>query len=313
VPFPLGASSRTRRTVAAISGTFRRVTVAVLVKVYDGLVLATDSATTLPLLNGASQVYNNANKIFHLHRGLPIGAATFGLGAIQDASIATIAKDLRRRLMGKDPSYPEWELDPTSYSMSQVVDRAIELFYDELYTTAYGASAGAGPGEAAPSAPLGLLVAGYSAQQKQPEAWLLLITGPGVRPVSSLVAATDLMGWKSFAQPQATERLFNAVDPFLLATLKAQLPPAEWSTVQALQQQHVVNPSVASMPFADAIALARFMVDVTIGYSRFALGADEVGGQVEVAGISRHEGFKWIARKHYYSGDINPEEPRHAY
>lgn len=40
------------------------------------------------------------------------------------------------------------------------------------------------------------------------------------------------------------------------------------------------------------------MVDVTVGYSRYLLGPDLVGGPVEIAGISRHEGFKWVARKH---------------
>ena len=40
------------------------MTVGAAVKVYDGIVLASDSATTLSLANGSHQVYNNANKIF---------------------------------------------------------------------------------------------------------------------------------------------------------------------------------------------------------------------------------------------------------
>src|SRR4051794_25730890 len=56
-----------------------RMTVAVVVKVFDGIVVAADSATTLPLANGSAQVYNNANKIFHLHRRLPLAAMTWGL------------------------------------------------------------------------------------------------------------------------------------------------------------------------------------------------------------------------------------------
>lgn len=63
------------------------------------------------------------------------------------------------------------------------------------------------------------------------------------------------------------------------------------------------------MPFADAIQLAKFLVDVTIGYTRYLLGPDTVGGQVELAGISRHEGFKWVMRKHYYSRELNPGSP----
>lgn len=52
------------------------MTVAIVVKIWDGIVLAADSATTLRLVDGSSQVYNSANKIFHLHRELPIAAMT---------------------------------------------------------------------------------------------------------------------------------------------------------------------------------------------------------------------------------------------
>ena len=85
------------------------MTVAVMVKVFDGIVLATDSATTAPLPGGSAQVYNNANKVFQLHRRLPIGAFTWGLGSIDSASIETLAKDLRARLMGR--SSTDWTLD----------------------------------------------------------------------------------------------------------------------------------------------------------------------------------------------------------
>ena len=66
---------------------------------------------------------------------------------------------------------------------------------------------------------------------------------------------------------------------------------------------------VPAMPFPDAIGLARFFVETTSGFAHYSLGPDVVGGPVEVAGISRHEGFKWISRKHYYRQDLNPEGP----
>jgi hypothetical protein len=68
---------------------------------------------------------------------------------------------------------------------------------------------------------------------------------------------------------------------------------------------------IPAMPFADAINFAKYVVDTTVGYTRYVLGPDTVGGQVEVAGISRHEGFKWISRKHYYSPALNPKDPDH--
>src|SRR4051812_32504943 len=106
-PVPAGSSREAARGPLSIRG----VTVAVAVKVYDGIVLAADSATTSQLADGSHQVYNNANKVFQLHRTKPVGAMTWGLGSIGSASIATLAKDIRQRFMGLDAQHTDWELD----------------------------------------------------------------------------------------------------------------------------------------------------------------------------------------------------------
>ncbi len=62
----------------------------------------------------------------------------------------------------------------------------------------------------------------------------------------------------------------------------------------------------APMPIQDAIDLATFLVDVTIKFSRFAPGPPTVGGPIEVAAITKHEGFKWVRRKFYYQAKYNP-------
>lgn len=283
------------------------MTVAVFVKVFDGLVLAADSATTLGLQGGGAQVYNGANKIFHLHRDLPVGCVTWGLGQIGDASISTLAKDLRGRLMGRDMLWEEWQLDPDTYTVEGIANRVVEMFFDDLYVTQYGGA------PAVPGATLGLLIAGYSAHARQPEVWKILLSDPAARPQLILEAGPDVSGWSSYAQPEATQRLFNGFDDELAMGLQAVLPPTEWPKALAVLQDRARQPAIPPMPFADAIGLARFMVDVTVGYSRYLLGPDTVGGKVEVAGINRHEGFKWIQRKHYYTPDMNPREPGHAH
>jgi hypothetical protein len=59
---------------------------------------------------------------------------TWGLGSIGDASISTLAKDLRRRLMGKDPDFLDWKLRD-DYTIEGVTGRLLEMIYDELYAT----------------------------------------------------------------------------------------------------------------------------------------------------------------------------------
>ena len=102
------------------------MTIAISLKINDGLVLAADSASTVMAMVPGQQmanvlnVYNNANKIFNLYKGLPIGAITWGGGAIGAASIATIVKDLRDRFSGKNPPNLSWVIQKTDYTIEQV-------------------------------------------------------------------------------------------------------------------------------------------------------------------------------------------------
>ncbi len=279
------------------------MTVAVVVKVFDGIVLAADSATTLsiPTPRGTvHQVYNSANKVFHLHRGLPIAAMTWGLGAIESASIATLTKDLRRRLMGNDPDHLSWSLNPESYTIEEVAQRYVEMFHGELYSASFSQNGGAPP-------ELGMLIAGYSSGEKQAEAWQVLIADPSTPPVPECLIGVPGYGFQAFAQPDATERLFQGIDSGLREAIKSSVGEPIWSNnIEPLLAQAGRLPLAAPMPIADAIEFAKFLVHTTAQYSHFLMGPDTVGGVIDVAAISRHEGFRWINRKHYYPQDLNP-------
>jgi hypothetical protein len=53
------------------------------------------------------------------------------------------------------------------------------------------------------------------------------------------------------------------------------------------------------MPLPDAVDVARFLMDTSLAFER--LRADRqlktIGGPVDLAIITRHEGFRWIQRK----------------
>jgi hypothetical protein len=83
-----------------------------------------------------------------------------------------------------------------------------------------------------------------------------------------------------------------------------QIPQVLDVLKQALSAQ-LVTPG---MPIQDAIDLAGFLADLTAQFSRFTPGPVTVGGPIELAAITKHEGFKWVRRKHYYRQDLNPEE-----
>ncbi|GEM_PF-6520955 len=78
------------------------MTIALSILVNDGLVLATDSASTILVTGdepsvpaGVSTVYNNASKVFRVIRETPIGGITWGSGSIGVASISTLMQDFR--------------------------------------------------------------------------------------------------------------------------------------------------------------------------------------------------------------------------
>jgi len=105
------------------------VTIAISVKIYDGVVLATDSASTVigTIQQGGiaavSNIYNNANKAFNLRKGFRIGAVTWGAGGLGNASISTLVKDLRGRFSGRDSEHKDWELDENTYTVELVANQ----------------------------------------------------------------------------------------------------------------------------------------------------------------------------------------------
>lgn len=286
-----------------------RETIALVVKVNDGYVLASDSATTFATLSPAGEVtvqniYNNANKIFNLYKGLPISVLTWGLGNIGPASISTLTKDLRARLSGETDD----ALEPGSYTMAEVAEQVKTFFYDEHYEPMTTAAKANGETVAA----LGLSVAGYGAGKDQPEIFELALSADGCTGPTEILAAEPGAAW--WGQFEAITRLLNGISaytPQALINLGVAKTEAKAVTLaQDLVNEVRVGIVGEAMPIQDAIDLAEFLVRVTIGFVRFCPGHPTVGGPIEIAAVTKHEGFRWVQRKHYYDAGLNPPTGR---
>lgn len=280
------------------------MTIAISLKVNDGVVLAADSASTLiqQTPNGPSvvQVYNNANKVFNLRKGLPIGMITWGAGSIGRASTSALVKDLRVRLTSPDEEHKEWHIDDAAYTIKDVALKVKRFIYDEHYLREFA--------EWPQKPALGFIVAGYSKGSALAEEYRIGIEGGEctepipVRPQNECGAT-----WSG--EPEAIHRLILGHSPGLALVLeqklgvpREQVPAAMQVITQSLQAAVVMD----AMPIQDAIDLAEFLVDVTERFSRYTPGAATVGGPIEIAAITKHEGFKWVKRKHYFSDAFNP-------
>jgi hypothetical protein len=248
-------------------------------------------------------VYNNANKVFNLRKGLPIGAITWGAGSIGQASISTIMKDLRQAFVGKSLSHPDWKLDKDNYTVEDVSKRLKEFVFDELYEVAFKGASQQRPD-------LGFIVAGYSANNASMAEEFQIDVKNGVFSGPSRLRGLQEIGISAGGDTEALNRLMAGIAGRLPQVLQDTLrvPAGQVRQVMSLLQQQLTVPLVSpAMPLQDAIDLGEFLVDLTIKFSRFRPGPPIVGGPIEIASISKHEGFRWIKRKYYFDRNINPE------
>ncbi len=71
---------------------------------------------------------------------------------------------------------------------------------------------------------------------------------------------------------------------------------------------HYVSPLldvVSVLPKEELAELAGALVNITSTKRKFAMEAETVGGPVDVAVISKGDGFIWIRRKHYFKPELN--------
>jgi hypothetical protein len=63
---------------------------------------------------------------------------------------------------------------------------------------------------------------------------------------------------------------------------------------------------VNHLPKEELADMAEALVNLTSFKRHVTHHAETVGGPIDVATISRGDGFIWIKRKHYFTPDLNP-------
>ena len=64
---------------------------------------------------------------------------------------------------------------------------------------------------------------------------------------------------------------------------------------------------VISLPKTELAAMAESLVNLTSMKRKVSLQAETVGGPVDVAVISKRDGFVWIKKKQYFQQELNPQ------
>lgn len=77
---------------------------------------------------------------------------------------------------------------------------------------------------------------------------------------------------------------------------------------QKTQDEHI-NPlleAVEFLPKNEMAEVAESLVSITSFRQKISLNQETVGGAIDVAVVSKTDGFVWIRRKHYFPADLNP-------
>ena len=226
------------------------------------MVLASDSA-----VEHRGQVYYSAEKTMQLIKGMPIGVLLAGDAAINNKAFIDVLKDFGAQHASRNG---HGVLDKANYTVEGVVRR----LQDYLRSMA--------PMQVATLRST-LIIGGYSAGRDTPEVWNLIFDSQEGVSVSQIWSPTEYgVCWEGSGE--CLHRLLS--DEFNTG------PDGE----NELSSPTVVTPG---MPIHDAIGLTRFLMEATIGYVRFRadLQPKTVGGPIDMAVITKHEGFRWVQRK----------------
>lgn len=264
------------------------MTICVSVKTRQGLVLGTDSMSTITAaVDGQIRVvktYSNARKLAQIG-DLPIGVFTYGAGNLGERSIYGLIVEFCRQV-------------ERSETVQGIAERLITFIQPE-YHRHYG--------DKSEDHILGLYIAGYSPDSVLPEEWSIEFP-KAAQPVLVQGAHQFGVNWRAIDLPFM--RLYKGYDIRILPMLLSKMRDkgASEETLQTIVQsfseifqENALSLQVAidAMPIQDAINFAVYVLQTTIGYTTFEFGTPSCGGDLQVAIISEDAGFRWVSEPIY--------------
>ena len=249
----------------------------------EGIVLAADSRVTLtgeaPGSNLLVQAhYDSATKLLKVKDHDNVGAVTYGLGALGGRQPRTAHSYL-----------PEFETElatETRLSVREFASRLGDFFRRQW-------SAANTPAEADAMV---FLVGGFDEGDAYGRVFEVSIPNSPV-PVEKSVGD---FGITFGGQAEIAGRLLGGYDPQLENLVKenVRLNPAQTADLRQKVLQRLAMPiPYQFLPLQDCVDLAIFLIKTTATLQGWAAGARGVGGAIDVATITRTDGFRAVQEK----------------
>ncbi|HBE71160.1 MAG TPA: hypothetical protein DDW52_23690 [Planctomycetaceae bacterium] len=275
------------------------MTAVLAISVREGVVLTTDSRTTIQLGDEPKQfqTFDNVQKVFRLHPELPIAVMTWGLNQLGDATIAELIKEAGDRLAGQSPKHKDWELDSEDADLEPVAERVTNFLFHDHYQPI---------SEKLPDvANCTLHFAGFSSGKRRPEQAEAVLMKDHIQGPRHLVNNAVQVNYTG----TYTARIMGAMDPRVLpvfekAGFEAEKAQRATRKITSESLRRLLHPS---MPLIEVARLSRNLMNTEIALTQFGPEPDVVGGGIQMAVISRDKcRLKQYPVEHFA---IRPEGP----
>jgi len=281
----------------------------------EGIVLAVDSRVTLmaqekPPVPGAPPVlvpatFDNAAKLLEIRNQKYVGAVTYGLGALgqgqhQPRTASSFLPEFESELEGLEK---DSKGGPIRLPVADFAKRLGEFFMKQWKSSGM-------PDRLPPGQDMAFLIGGYDEGEAYGRVFEIHIPN---RPAPNELLPGLGFGAAWGGQREITDRIIQGFDGQLpgmvqdiLGVPPQQRNPALENELKSRLTLHIPFPF---LPLQDCVDLAIFFIKTTVTLQKWLVGVRGVGGMVEVATVTRMEGFRAIQRKKI-SGEDSPKEVR---
>lgn len=265
----------------------------IVIKGPEGIVLAAESRVTLGVQqegHPALQVfYDNATKLFGF--GLPhsyVGVVTYGLAVIG-----------QRTAYGYLPEF-EASLAPTRITIREFAER-LGAFYMAQWTAAGLPVEYHGP-------PMTFLVAGFDEGEPYGRVYQVNVP-PGTGPITMSEQANFTITFGG--QTEIVDRILRGFDGRLIAeiTSKLGMSDPQKRSLEGMLPKFQLQLPLDILSLQDCIDLELLFFRTTMAAQNLTVSLRGVGGETDIAVITRREGFRFIQRKTLHGEQRTPENP----
>ena len=160
----------------------------------------------------------------------------------------------------------------------------------------------------------GIVISGFGEQEIKPYLISLNIIDMRNNHLIYNKKETNQGGMYPFAQTEVVKLFMRDINPYcqikINKIIKDAVPNNSDQIIKEIEKYIDENSQpkgiiLDSLPLPDLASAAENLVSLTSFHRRFSADLETVGGPIDVAAISKGDGFIWIKRKHYFDPDLN--------